>query len=36
MEGEILALIREYILRLVGYTGPFFTGERGGVRAVIG
>jgi hypothetical protein len=35
MEGEILRLIREYLLRLLGYTGEFYTGEVGGVTAVI-
>lgn len=35
LEDEILALIREYILRLIDYTGAFLTGQSGGVRAVI-
>lgn len=35
MEGEILRLVREYLLRLLGYTGEFYTGEVAGVTAVI-
>lgn len=35
MEGEILKLIREYLLRLLGYTGEFYTGQVGGITAVI-
>lgn len=35
MEGDILAVIREYLLRLLGYTGSYYTGQNGGVRAVI-
>lgn len=35
MEGEILKLIREYLLRLIGYAGEFYTGQVGGVTAAI-
>ena len=35
LEGEILALIREYLLRLIEYTGTFLTGQSRGVRASI-
>jgi hypothetical protein len=35
MSGEIEAIIREYLLRLLGYTGWFYNGMDGGVRAQI-
>jgi hypothetical protein len=35
MSGEIEALIREYLLRLLGYTGWFYNGMDGGVRVEI-
>lgn len=35
IEGDTLMLIREYLLRLLGYSGDFFTGQQGGIRATI-
>jgi hypothetical protein len=35
MNGNVLGLIREYLLRVLGYTGRFYTGEVGGIEAVI-
>jgi hypothetical protein len=35
MEGAIVALIREYLLRLLGFRGTYYTGESGGVTAAL-
>lgn len=35
IQGDTLMLIREYLLRLLGYTGVFFTGQEGGVQRSI-
>jgi hypothetical protein len=35
IRGDTLMLIREYLLRLLGYSGVFFTGQEGGVDATI-
>lgn len=35
LQGDVIAAIREYLLRLLGYTGPFLTGRHGGQTASI-
>jgi len=35
MRGSIVALIREFILRMLGYSGAFYTGENGGLQRSI-
>jgi hypothetical protein len=35
LEGDITAMIREYILRLLGYSGAYYTGRTGGESATV-
>jgi hypothetical protein len=35
MKGNVIAIVREYLLRLLQYNGRFYTGQVGGIEALI-